>query len=223
MWMLFQLITRFFEKAMKAILRVICGVFIFAEDNFDWEAENHDNREWEIGSKKWPYLYKKAYLYQIINLSLFQIETINLNSKLQLFFHNPYKTDLARIMGTLDDHEEGVATLNNTQFIRLIKQIGMSIQMGGPGVTRVQASIVEPLVRLYDSDVHTKDIRIACLEVLSSMLLFQPNSQIEAKKAGLHVCILDDLEHFTVVVINLRLILKNYQSTVSIYSCFNSS
>lgn len=153
MWMLFQLITRFFEKAMKAILRVICGVFIFAEDNFDWEAENHDN--------------------------------------------NPYKTDLARIMGTLDDHEEGVATLNNTQFIRLIKQIGMSIQMGGPGVTRVQASIVEPLVRLYDSDVHTKDIRIACLEVLSSMLLFQPNSQIEAKKAGLHVCILDDLEHFT--------------------------
>lgn len=59
MWMLFQLITRFFEKAMKAILRVICGVFIFAEDNFDWEAENHDNREWEKGSTKLPYLYKK--------------------------------------------------------------------------------------------------------------------------------------------------------------------
>ena len=156
-------------------------------------------------------------------MSLFKIETINPKSELQLFFHNPYKTDLARIMGTLDDHEEGVATLNNTQFIRLIKQIGMSIQMGGPGVTRVQASIVEPLVRLYDSDVHTKDIRIACLEVLSSMLLFQPNSQIEAKKAGLHVCILDDLEHFTVVVINLRLILKSYQSTVSIYSCFSCS
>jgi len=147
------MITLFFRRALRYILKIVCGIFIQTEDNYDWEAENHDN--------------------------------------------NPYKTDLARIMGQLDDHEEGVATLNNTQFIRLIKQIGMSIQMGGPGVTRVQSSIVEPLVRLYDSDVHTKDIRIACLEVLSSMLLFQPNSQIEAKKAGLHVCVLDDLEHFT--------------------------
>ena len=151
MW---NLLFTYFQRAIKSILKVICGVFIQPEDNFDWEAENQDN--------------------------------------------NQYKTDLARIMGQLDDHEEGVATLNNTQFIRLIKQIGMSIQMGGPGVTKVQADIVEPLVRLYDSDVHTKDIRIACLEVLSSMLLFQPKSQLEAKKAGLHVCILDDLEHFTV-------------------------
>jgi hypothetical protein len=115
----------------------------------------------------------------------------------QLGETNLYKRDLLKCMHAIDDYESSNIG-SSTYFVNMIRRIGLIVYMAGPAITKVSVDLIEPLVALYDNDgLYGKDVKVATLSVLSTILQLNAEHQEKAAKAELHMAILDELEQYT--------------------------
>ena len=109
--------------------------------------------------------------------------------------NNLYKRDLLRAMTIIDEHESSMIGTGGVNFVDSIKKLGLIIYMAGPAISRISSELVNPLVNLYDNHgLYGKDVKIATLSVLSTMLSQSIEHQELACKYELHMALLDDLE-----------------------------
>ena len=66
-------------------------------------------------------------------------------------------------MQAIDDFESGICRMINSEFVSMIKRIGLIVYSAGPAISRSSVELIEPLVALYDTDNHGKDVKVAAL------------------------------------------------------------
>jgi len=122
------------------------------------------------------------------------------NVDLETEDNNLYKRDLLQCMQAIDDFESGICRMINSEFVAMIKRIGLIVYSAGPAISRSSVELIEPLVALYDTDNHGKDVKVAALMDLSTMMMLNIEHQERAADAELHMALLDDLEQYTYMI-----------------------
>jgi len=129
--------------------------------------------------------------------------------------NNLYKRDLLRAMQTIDDFDSGHVRMNNALMVEAVKSIGLIVYSAGPAIARSSIELIEPLVAIYDTESHTKDIKVACLMVLSTIMMLNPEHQERGAESDFHMALLDDLEQYTYNIQDCIGILQTDNSNIS--------
>merc|ERR1712224_1054771 len=110
---------------------------------------------------------------------------------------NLYKRDLLKTLYYIDNHESSGANIaeGKYSFVDAIKKLGLIIYCAGPSMKDLTLEMVHPLVKLFDNNgAYGKDVQIAALSVLSTMMSTSQEHQTKALEFELQEILVESLE-----------------------------